>query len=486
MNAVAAGFGLAPGQRATDAMAGHGDLVARYADPAWEARALASLAAWCRRWSPSTRADGTDGVALDVTGCAHLFGGEAALLDAMAARLDAMGLTASLAVAPNHAAAHALARYDAKPGRPACVAEDLAARIGPLPVAALRIDPASITLLRRLGLKTIADVDRMPRATLKKRFGAGRKHRDPRDDTYDDYLGRSTGTSADVLVRLDEMMGRVHVPLDPGRPVDPARIVRGLAEPVLEVEAMLACLRPMIVDVVALLEKRDEGVLALGLEAFRVDGGRVSTVLRLSRATRRTDRMMRLLIDRLDGWHAEFGFDALAVEATETAALPPQQTDHMTARREADMHALVDRLRTRLGHDAVLQPVSRQSHVPERAQVWIAPRTLDEPAVREAPCARVRRPDRMFERPEEIAVLYALPEGPPARFTWRHATHDVTLVAGPERIAPEWWRERSHIRARDYFRVETAAGRRFWIFREGFEGDERGAPPRWFMHGLFS
>ena len=83
-------------------------------------------------------------------------------------------------------------------------------------------------------------------------------------------------------------------------------------------------------------------------------------------------------------------------------------------------------------------------------------------------------------------MLYALPEGPPARFTWRHVIHDVARVAGPERIAPEWWREKGHARARDYYRVETPDGLRLWLFREGFDGDERGGAPRWFLHGLFS
>lgn len=483
VNETAARFGLAPGQRATDASAAHDNLAIAYADPDYEAVALNRLAAWSRRWTPHTRTDGVDGVAMDLTGCTHLFGGYEKTLHMIGDRLAAMGLTARLAMAPNHAAAHALSRHGSKARR--IIGRDgLHDALAGLPVSALRIDPASITLLRRLGLKTIGDVARIPRPALKKRFGARTKRRDPRDDTYDDYLGRTTGASDDVLARVDEIVGRVFIPLNPERPEEPLRITRGLVEPVMQTEVVLACLRPLVDELMGLLIKRDEGVVALGLEAFRADGGRSATVLRLSRATRQSDRIMRLLIDRLGGWHAEFGFDALAVEAVETAALPPQQEDSFGNTSSTDLHALIDRLRTRLGPHAVLHPVHHDSHIPERAFVWTPQRAKVFDA-KQATYASFR-PERMFDVPEEIGVLHALPEGPPARFIWRRQTHDVTRVAGPERIAPEWWRERSTVRSRDYYSIETGQGRRYWIYREGFTDDERGVATRWFMHGLFS
>ena len=480
---VAVRVGLAPGQRSTDAMAAHRDLAVAYGDPDYEARALKGLAAWARRWSPATRADGADGIALDLTGCLHLFGGETELMDEMTRRLSSLGFTARLAMAPNHAAAHALARFS---GRDAVTVDEagLEAALAPLPVAALRIDAASVTLLRRLGLKTVEQAARVPRATLKKRFGANRKVRDPRDETYDDYLGRSIGATADVLARLDEALGRVRVPLDPERPEPRPRVTQGLAEPVSQVETVLACLRPLIGRLAADLDERDMGLVALGVEAFRVDGGRASTLLRLSRPTRDVGDLMRLLLDRLDGWHAEFGFDALAVEAVEAAPLPPEQRDGLEAQRRPDPFALVDRLRTRLGEMAVRRASLRASHVPERAEAWLPALTCTN--THDEISSHAARPDRMFEFPEEIAVMHGIPNGPPVRFTWRRGAYRIERVAGPERIAPQWWRERSHARARDYWRVETSAGERFWLYREGFDGDERGGHTRWFVHGLFS
>lgn len=94
------------------------------------------------------------------------------------------------------------------------------------------------------------------------------------------------------------------------------------------------------------------------------------------------------------------------------------------------------------------------------------------------------RPLKLLDRPEPIAVLYASPDGIPQRFRWRGAVHEVVRVEGPERIAPEWWRERSTTRLRDYYRIEDEAGRRYWIYRLGIAGDGRGGVPDWFLQGL--
>ena len=96
-----------------------------------------------------------------------------------------------------------------------------------------------------------------------------------------------------------------------------------------------------------------------------------------------------------------------------------------------------------------------------------------------------KRPQRLLDRPEAIDVIYATPEGMPRRFRWRRAVHDIARAEGPERIAPEWWRQQSSARLRDYYRVEDVAGRRYWIYREGLVGDGRGGVPNWFIHGLF-
>ena len=148
---------------------------------------------------------------------------------------------------------------------------------------------------------------------------------------------------------------------------------------------------------------------------------------------------------------------------------------------ERELARLIDRLTVKLGPRAVRRPQPEESHVPERASGWIS--ALAKPKAIELP--PVNRPQRLLDRPEAIDVVYATPEGVPRRFMWRRAVHDIARVEGPERIAPEWWRQPSSTRLRDYYRVEDASGRRYWIYREGVIGDGRGGAPNWFIHGLF-
>jgi protein ImuB len=129
----------------------------------------------------------------------------------------------------------------------------------------------------------------------------------------------------------------------------------------------------------------------------------------------------------------------------------------------------------------VQRPQAVESYLPERASGWISALAKTEPVA--LPSAQ--RPQRLLDRPEAIDVIYATPEGMPRRFMWRRAIHDIARVEGPERIAPEWWRQPSSARLRDYYRVEDADGRRYWIYREGLIGDGRGGLPAWFIHGLF-
>ena len=136
----------------------------------------------------------------------------------------------------------------------------------------------------------------------------------------------------------------------------------------------------------------------------------------------------------------------------------------------------------RLGEKAVRRPVPHASHIPERAQRWQAPLS-PQPASREE-FAFHDRPLKLLDKPEKIAVLYATPDGFPRSFRWRGGVHEIARVEGPERIAPEWWREKGTARLRDYYRIEDSAGRRYWIYRAGLAGDGRGGLPDWFLQGL--
>ena len=509
--------GMAPGGSLTDAMSSVPTLRSAVADPHGDRTALDRAALWCARWSPHTRALGGawgDGsVLLDLTGCAHLFGGERDAMADMRGRWEALGYALRIAAAPTPGAALALARF-ASHDDVSVEADGLERALGPLPVEALRLDAATPPVLKRLGLKTIGQLDAVPRKALARRFGK-RFAKSDRDATWEDIFERDVGgvgakgsaLPIDPLRRLEQAFGRASEPLDPRAP-DPAIEARkGLSEPIDRVEALAIIVDELIGGVVADLERGSAGARTFVLTAWRVDGGTARMEARASAPTRDRNHVARLFAERMDGLDAGFGFDMVALEARETEPLAERQSalersgatgdggagELDGAERGIALSRLVDTLSGRLGERRVLVPVLHDSHWPERAEAWVpalgrlTELTLAlEGADRPAPPAMPPRPERMFDPPEPVDVIYPLPEGPPARFRWRRMTYRVVRHAGPERIAPEWWCERGSARARDYYRVEDGEGQRFWMFREGLVDDERGAAPRWFMHGLFA
>ncbi|MEM7711621.1 MAG: DNA polymerase Y family protein, partial [Pseudomonadota bacterium] len=430
------------------------------------------LSHWVRRWCPWSATDGADGLVLDTTGSAHLWGGEAAMLADMAARLADLGQAARIALAPTHGAAWALARH----GAPATICDDPAEGLALLPVAALRLDADTRLTLQRLGLKRIGDLAAIPRATLARRFG--------RD-------GKALATP---LHRLDQALGALPEPVVAPPPPHRYRAVLRLPEPVMDPQPHLPRL---LGDRCDQLARTDHGLRDLTLELYRVDGAAARFPVATAGAVRDPAHLQRLLDKSFESLDAGFGFDTLAAEAGRTEPLAATQT-RLDGEADADLAvaALVDRLAARLGRHAVQVPIHRASHMPERAEAWVP--ALDHMAGRRADllapgglgggglvAPRRERPLRLLTTPERIEVLYAVPEGPPVRFKWRRKSYLITRHQGPERLGPEWWRVSPQARLRDYYKVEVEGGGRYWMFREGVADDGRGGPPDWFLHGFF-
>ena len=449
--------GARPGMRLTDARALDPGLVAVPADGAGDRALVERLARWASRWSPLVEVDGVDSLRLDSTGVAHLFGGEAGLVGDIEARFAALGLAARVAVAGTAGAAWGLARYSTPEKGDGMEA------LEPLPVAALRLPANVIRTLERLGLKTIGALVGVPRRSLARRF---READNPLD-------------------ALDRMLGRRPEPLT-AAPVDPPpRALLRLAEPVADPSAAAQALALLVPDLAGQLAARRLGARRLVLAGYRVDGEVEVAAAACAIATREPKHLQRLLADKTDTLDPGFGFDSFALEASWAEPLDPAQDGLAGGPPPAiEVARLVDRLSVKLGPDKVRRPVARASHLPERASGWAeATASVREAKVDAAMTAP--RPQRLLDSPEAIGVIYATPEGLPRRFVWRRVVHDVVRAEGPERISPEWWRERSAARLRDYYRVEDRDGRRFWIYREGLFGDGRGGDPIWYLHGLF-
>jgi len=455
--------GVLIGSRAVDARALCPALMLAEADPAADAAALRQLALWARRWCPWSATDGADGLVLDTTGSAHLCGGEAGLLADIEARLSSIGFSQRAALAPTWGAAWAMARFGPH-GAQILSPEDMASRLAPLPVRALRLEGETLLLLRRLGFKTVGSLLDIPRMALTRRFSR-------------------IAADANPLLRLDQALGRLPEPVNsPDEPAQFRALVK-LAEPIHDIAPHLPDLaRQLAAD----LARQNLGARRLRLWAFRVDGDIGQASAATSAASHDADHLVWLLGGQLAAIDPGYGFDALLLEASDTEPIRPAQPG-LDSRADSGLPlpALVDRLIARLGAQSVLRPMLRESHIPERAELWVSALT-GAPDTLTAPPVTALRPARLLDVPAEIIVLYAVPEGPPAQFIWWRKTHRVTRYAGPERIAPEWWHDRPGTRLRDYYRIETEAGARYWIFRQGVLGDGRGAIPRWFLHGFFA
>ncbi len=472
VSTAAADLGITTGTRVVDVRALCPDLVALPADLAGDAAALGRLTLWARRWCPWSASDGADGIVLDTTGSSHLWGGEAGMLTDMSARLGDLGQETRLAVAPTHGAAWALAHYGGT--QEISHPDALRARLAALPVAALRLDGATLLTLRRLGLKRIGDLMAIPRATLNRRFG------------------RDGKTLMTPLRRLDQALGHLPEPVVSAAPPRRYRQVQRLAEPILDPQPSLPGLMQMLCQDMA---RDGQGARAIRLDLYHVDGRVTGFEALTARASRDPAHLYRLMERRFETLDAGFGFDTIAVEATRIEHQSSAQA-RLDGGDDADVATatLIDRLSSRLGPQAVQCPAPRESHIPERAETWkpalrggradlLAPGGLGGGGM-VAPARD--RPVRLLQTPERIEVLYAVPEGPPVRFKWRRKPYLIRRHQGPERLSPEWWRAAASARLRDYYKVEVTDGARYWLFREGIAGDGRGADPDWFLHGLFA
>ena len=466
--------GLAPGQTLASARALYPGLIALEADPAGDVVALTALAAWAERYTPLAAIDTEQdhGLWLDITGCAHLFGGEDRLLGDIRARLVRQNIPARMAVAGTTSAAWALARTHAHDG--AIIPNGAEAEaLAKLPIAALRLDGRSIAGLRRLGVRAVEDLARLPRADVTARFGSL------------------------PILRLDQAFGRVTEAIAWPHPPAPFLEIFSPVEPIGTAEDLSRALSLLAEHLCMQLSEAGQGGLRFTARFFRVDSTTQEIAVATARPVRDPAYVAKLLGMKLETIDPGFGVDAITFVADDTAPLSVVQAEAFVVADELDrLAAVMDRLSNDIGPARIWRPAPHASHVPERAVIRL-PALAKAPAWERDPTQP--RPIRLLRRPEPIEVTAPVPDDPPILFRWRRRVHRVRAAAGPERIAAEWWRERQRSVSdannehqddrpetdliRDYYRVEDMDGARFWVFRAGLHGGRH--TPRWFLHGLF-
>jgi protein ImuB len=472
---TAARCGLSIGLPLANARAICPELIVFDADAAADAKTLGDIADWCDRFTPLVALDPPYGLFLDITGCAHLFGGERALLQIVSNALTRRGFAVSSAIAGTAVCARTLTRH----GSGKIVADGgEAASVGPLPVFALGAEEAITGGLRRAGLKTIGDVACRARHEITARFGAR------------------------FTTLLEQALGQGDAPISPRKPLPDYIVEKRFPEPVATENVISMNLSTLAKMLVTAMDKQGKGARRLEASFFRTDGAVRTIAVDAGRPVTKPEMIDRLFRERLeslsDPLDPGFGFDLIRLSASRTEIVVQQQRDlDANVHDNDELAALIDRIAARIGGKRVVVHLPQDTHIPERA-VLAAPAqhhlaaaaqaVWPERAESEPPL----RPLRLFERPEPIKVIAEVPDGPPARFQWRRATHTVMRVEGPERLAMEWWRPQGEILTRDYFRVEDQTGLRFWLYRDGLydrEIEQREGEivqPNWFMHGLFA
>jgi len=499
VNRTAFSCGLKAGDALADARTRVPDLKVCDAQAHLDREGIRRLARWLGRYGIQRNAYGIAdksasghpirhyGAWIDISGVAHLYGGEAELLDDIEARLEQLGLTVTTGLADTFGAAHALAWYGGgrlKGEQRIAAPNETLAAIAHLPIAALRLDGPRVHLLQRLGFKTIGALARIPRIALERRF-------------------RSHDESQRVMLRLDQALGHKG---EPRRPLveQPAVSVRKpFTEPLMSAQPLDNEVRALVARLCEKLDAASLGVRCVLLSLYRCDGTIGEVRIRLSRAARAPDHLTGLLFEKLPALDLGFGVDLLVLDAIATEQLVSDQqslTQDQAIAQDAAHGRLIDRLVNRLGAGQVIQLAAQESHWPECAQIRQPARATSQRSFRE-PSGRqnrmglsqlggARRPALLLAPPEQVTVIAEIPDGAPVQFSWRRVRYTIVRSQGPERIEPEWWKQlwpAPGLRSRDYYVLEDQSGARFWVFRDGrYDGETDDAPPGWFVHGVFA
>jgi protein ImuB len=453
-NAPAEQSGIFKNMALADARALVPDLDVADDEPEKIQRVLGKLAEWCIRFTPCVALDPPDGLLLDVTGCAHLWGGEEQYLHDIVSKISARGYWVGAAMADTPGAAWALARYVSQPG--VVPPRQHVHALLPLPPQALRLNADIAERLHKLGLHRIQQFIKLPRASLRKRFGLP------------------------LLQQLDKATGQEMEMLVPIQPVESYQERLPCLEPIVTATGIEIALKQLLESLCLRLQQEQKGLRKAVFKGYRVDGKTEQITIATSRASHQVAHLFKLFELRMASIEPALGIDLFALEAPVVEDLLPVQEKMWKAGAGLDderLAELVDKLATKVGIGAIHRYLPTEHHWPERSCTESSS-LAEEPAT--AWRTDVQRPLYLLPVPERIEVTAPIPDYPPMLFRHREKVHKIVKADGPERIEQEWWLQQGQ--HRDYYRVEDEDGSRYWLFRLGHYHDKTF---QWFLHGYF-
>jgi protein ImuB len=457
-NAFSAKLGICSGMPLSEAQTfirPHHRVVVEPIQPDHDQQALVQVALRCERFSfciGLEDASPPECLVMDVTGLAHFFSGEQALAKQLGERLAEEHFDSRIAIAWSIGSAWAAAHFLARPKRPAVM--DDSGTIDTLPVAGLRLSNVVILKLHRLGLATIGQILALDRASLVRRFGL------------------------EVLLRIDQLLGQESELITPCRPPPRFEIAKTFGEDPVPPQAIEPLWSMLLQKLLAALQPKRLGTRAVACRFALEDRTSISFVLRLCDATNDFGHLSDLFRLQLEQWRFTAPVVGLSLEALDVRPLEQAQQELAGSESRDDARQfgmLINRLSSRLGEETVVAPHLLPDPIPERATLWVpATDQLKRKTFSVAPYHVWDRPTVLFSEPRPIEVVALFPDGPPRKLLWHQTRFEIAAAWGPERIERGWWQAGSV--CRDYYCVETSAGRWLWVFRQHQDG-------QWFWHG---
>lgn len=447
--------GISPGMPVADAKAIVPGLQAFDAIPEKDAQLLQALGEWCIRYTPLVAVDLPDGLILDISGCAHLWGGEKEYLKEIITKLRAIGYDVRGAMADTIGTAWAVSRYGKI--KPIIESGEQAAALHPLPPAALRLSPDTLERLHKLGLHQIGSFMNMPGRVLRRRFGPS------------------------LLSRLTQALGYEIESIQPLYPAVPYVERLPCLEPIRSATGIEIAIKTLLDKLCARLQQEGQGLRTATLKGYRTDNRMVQVTIGTNRASNNPAHLFKLFELKIPAIEPALGIELFTLEAEKTEEAAPAQEAFWTAGpglNNPSVAALLDRLAGKIGADNIHRYLPQEHYWPERA-------IKQTPSLEEQPATTWRtdkpRPVQLLAQPAPIEVTAPIPDYPPMLFRYKGKLHEIRKADGPERIEREWWLDGGE--HRDYYTVEDKDGQRYWLFRSGHYAEKKS---QWFIHGFFA
>jgi protein ImuB len=419
------------------------------------AKLLDGLAEWCIRYTPAVAIDGNEGLILNVSGCAHLWGGEEKYITDIHTRLNKSGYETRIGMADTIGAAWAISRFGETPiAAPGTQSTALLA----MPSECLRIETEITECLEKLGLKKVRDFINMPRAVLRRRFGNK------------------------LIERLDQALGHEEETIKHVQPVEPYQERLPCLEPIVTATGIEIAVQRLLEALCLRLKQEQKGLRKALLTCYRVDGKIEKVEIGTNRASHRSNHLFKLFEIKLPGIEPAMGIELFVLEAQKVEDVAPMQEklwETSCGLNNIHLAELLDRVAGRIGTENIHRYVPAEHFWPEWSMKKAS--SLEEKLTTTWSTDRPR-PLQVLAEPEPVLVTAPVPDYPPMSFRYKGKLHKIIKADGPERIEQEWWLQQG--RHRDYYYVEDEEGCRYWLFRSGHYSAEKNY--QWFIHGFFA